>query len=240
MHQVALISGYTVWGLIVLILVGITTLGLAAFLLGHRLRHPAALPLAAMLSFLGANIVLEEWGAPLGPGLMKWLPGVFWAYTYVLIPPAMLSFASSFPIGSSFWRPLGWLKRSAWIFAAILGTSISVGIVLYVVLEEAAGFQLCLYCQNFLWAFIMVSVLMVGTGLFITFRRSSDWATRNRIRWVLMGTLIGGLLPLLLIILPRVLDVKAPIHEHLALLFFCSFPSVSWSPWSDTIYWTSR
>ena len=46
-HQVVLISGYTVWGLIILILVGITTLGLAAFLLGHRLRHAAALPLAA-------------------------------------------------------------------------------------------------------------------------------------------------------------------------------------------------
>jgi len=34
-YQVALISGYTVWGLIVLILVGIMTLSLAAFLLVH-------------------------------------------------------------------------------------------------------------------------------------------------------------------------------------------------------------
>ncbi len=223
-HQVALVTGYTVRGLITLILVCVTTLGLAAFLLGHRLRHPAALPLAAMLSFLGATLALEEWGAPLGPGLWKWLPGVFWAYTYVLVPPAMLSFASFFPLESTFWRPLGWLRRSAWIFAAILGTSIASGIVLYVGAGVAIGYQLDLYCQYVLWAFMGASVLLVGTGLFITYRRSSDWATRNRIRWVLMGTLIGGLLPLLLIILPRALEVEAPMEEHLALLFLLFLP----------------
>ena len=177
-----------------------------------------------MLSFLGANIVLEEWGAPLGPGLWKWLPGVFWAYTYVLIPPAMLSFASSFSLESSFWRPLAWLRKSAWIFAAILGTTIASGIVLYVGRGLAIGYQLCYNSHNLIWLFMVSSVLLTGTGLFITFRRSSDWATRNRIRWVLMGTLIGGLLPLLLIILPRFLDVEAPMKEHLALLLFLFLP----------------
>jgi signal transduction histidine kinase len=69
-----------------------------------------------------------------------------------------------------------------------------------------------------------ISVVLVGTGLSVTFRRSSDWASRNRIRWVLMGTLVGGLLPLLLIILPRALGFGAPMEEHLALLFLLFLP----------------
>ncbi|MCK4772834.1 MAG: hypothetical protein KAT18_07930 [Candidatus Latescibacteria bacterium] len=223
-RSVTVASGYHRSGLLTLILVGVTTLGLAAFLLYHRKRHPATIPLAATLAFLGTSVALEECGAPLGPGLWRWLPGLFWAYTYALVAPALLSFASAFYPESGFWSRLGWLKSAAWIFGTILGTCIATGIVLYVGAGSGIGFQLCLRCQYVLWIFLTATVLLVGTGFSVAYRRSTDWGTRNRIRWILFGTVMGGILPLALIILPRAFDLTPPVPEAMALLLLPLLP----------------
>ena len=222
-REITVTRGFRFPGLITLFLVGVTTLGLAAFLLYHRDRHQATIPLAAMLAFLGSSLALEEWGARLGPGVWRWLPGVFWAYTYALVAPAMLSFASAFPLKSGFWRRLGWLTRAAWIFGILLGTCIAAGIVLYAGAGSEVGYLLCRKLHSLIWLSMAAALLLVGAGFYVAYRRSPDWATRNRIRWVLLGTLLGGLPPLALIILPRALDIPF-IQEDYTLLFLLLLP----------------
>lgn len=222
-QTVTVVKGYETFDLLTLILVGITTLGLAGFLLFHRDQHPATIPLAATLALLGSSLALEEWGAPLGAGLLRWLPGVLWAYTYTLVAPAIISFASAFTLESGFWRRFGWLRPAAWMLGAAIGTCIALGIILYVGLGNSIGFHLCLRCQPLLWCFLAGSVVFAGLSFYVAYRQATDWGRRNRIRWVLLGTALGGILPLTLIILPRALGLDEPLGDA-PLLFLVLLP----------------
>lgn len=218
-QSLVLIRGWQVQDLIFLALIGLFSFGLAAFLLHERSRHPAALSLAASLGLIGTSIALDEWGAPLGAGMMQWLPGVLWSYTYAFISPCILHFASAFTPQSRFWRRFGWIRHTAWVLGALIGSGTAIGIILYVTRESRLGYELCRICQNVLWIMLLASVFLVGFSLIQVYRRSEDWDTRNRVRWVLLGLVLGCVPPLLLIYLPRLLQREPPVPEPLALAF---------------------
>ncbi|GEM_PF-1819005 len=210
--------------LVTLALIALTTLGLGAFLLTRRSYHPAAVPLALALAVIGSAITLDEFGAALGPGLLRWLPGLLWAFLFPLISPAVLEFASRFPVRSTFWQRFPWVTRLAWVIALAIGFVTALGSILYVGGIARAGLWLCVVAQNILWLVMIAMVAVVGYSLWLSFRESEDWATRNRIRWVLAGVAIGGVPPLLLIYIPRLLRTAPPLPEVAGLTFLLLIP----------------
>jgi len=219
-----LIRGWVPGDLVTLALIALTTLGLGAFLLTRRTRHPAAIPLAMALAVIGSAITLDEFGAALGSGWVKWLPGLLWAFIFPLISPAVLEFASAFPARSTFWRRFPWLTRVAWGIGALIGLGTALGAVGYVSGTAPAGLTLYIVAQNLLWLLMIAMVLLVGYSLWYSFRESEEWATRNRIRWVLVGIVAGGAPPLLLIYLPRLFGLAPPLSEVAALNFLLLIP----------------
>lgn len=227
-HTVILEKGWDAGGLIVYSLLALLSLGLAAVLIRERNRHPAAISLAVGLVVLGSSIALDEFGAPLRFLSLGFAPGVLWSLIFPLLPAAALSFDSRFPTESPFWRRWPWIRTAGWCLAWPIGIGTAAGSLLYIGADGTrnalTGLTMVRICQHALWIMLVISVVLMLHGLLSAWRSSEEWTIRNRVRWVLLGIALGGIPPLLMVWLPRLVGWQEMQPNWLAVSFLVLIP----------------
>ncbi len=226
-HEVILVPyappGERLADTLALALVSVVLLALA-FFLHSRSEQPACLPLAALFALLGAALALDEAGGRVFGGVGRWLPAALWAYTYALFPAAMVSFASIYPFRSRLWGRIDWLRPALWLAGVLVGTCMTVGIFLWVTDQSTIGVALSRVAQQGLRVLMLAGTLLVAISLAVAVKDASDHESRNRIGWILVGVVIGAGPPLLLVYLPRLLNLTPVLPEPIANLFLLAIP----------------
>jgi hypothetical protein len=223
-QSVVLVGGFERSLFLVRAIVSLVLLGAAGFLLHHRGHQRAAISLAAAFAFLAVMMALDEAGAGIGPGAGRWILGVLWSYSYALIAPAVVAFTAGYRGTSSLRPPLIWLSAATWIAGILVGTAMSVGVVLYASGGSAVGFALATITQYALWLLLTWAILLLGVSLFVSYRREMDLAARIRLRWVLLGYALGALPSFALFILPRLFNVDIGLSDRTSFLFLLLLP----------------
>ncbi|MFC1499845.1 ATP-binding protein [Candidatus Zixiibacteriota bacterium] len=224
-HQVRVVSGWDWRGQVIYSLIALLALGLAGLLVRERDRHQAAIPLAAGLAVVGASIALDEFGTPLPLGPAALLPGFLWSFIFPLLSPTILSFGSRFPAESAFWKKRSWIRTAAWYIAGLIGVGTAAGSLIYTGNGSTAGLSLVKTSQHALWLVLTASIALLLHGLISSYRKSTNWADRNRVRWVLLGITLGAVPPLFLVYLPRLIGWEELGPNWAAISFMLLVPA---------------
>jgi len=208
---------------IVLAVVSLAMLGLSLLVL-KKGQHPASAALMLLLALMAASLALEETGSRIGPGAGLWLPGVIWAFTYALSGPAMVEFASCYPRRTTFWERLEPVRKAIWVLGGAVGLSMAICVLLLTSGNRELGYRIGFVGQRLLWVLLLGGVLILAISLVVAFRESDDHASRNRIRWILLGVVLGAGPPLVLNYLVRLLGGTKLMPGMLELLFILLVP----------------
>lgn len=220
---VSLVNYYSLFDLIMIVLVGFVYISMAIFV---RIKSPDNISAAMFhLASLGLGIVIivnagNYVAAPFGYG---YLLRVIWLFAYNLMPVFFIRLTSTLA-----GKPLPGINRL--IFLLYFIAVVNALILSYLFLTSTIGSDTD-QIKNYLWYFNSIFriffIACVITAIIVcihAYNLSKTLQERQKIKWLLLGFFIGPLSFILLWVLPIILLGHEILPEALVLIFLIAVP----------------
>lgn len=218
---VKLIKFYSVFYIITAYLAGFLLILIGTFVIFKRPDNKPA-RLLFCVNLITSSIIMMTWGyynTP--PTIIDYIINIIFSISYSLAPAIFVHFTLSFPREKKIPGVIIWLLYASAIVISILSSIFFIRAISSTSLEAIKEYLLIFNYSRIYMAASIISGLVIFIHSYITSQSHSE---RIKLRWVLLGFVLGPLLYACLWVIPQAITNYGLVPEEFIVIFMLFIP----------------
>ena len=220
-HRLELVSFYTPLYLIIASLVGIIFFSIGIFVFLKKTEKKSS-RLFHWVTISTAAIIMTTWGNySSNPKIISYLVWILFSFSELIAPALFVHFTFVFPREKKVPNSVYWALYMA---AVILGLAVTYAFTRVSLNNNVERIKDFLILYDVCRAFLVIGVLAGIINFIHSYRTSKSLADKKKIRWIMLGLIVGPLSYATLWVIPQAFVYYGLIPEEMVVIFMLSIP----------------